>query len=94
MTPQALFAVQMKWAGLVMEAQTVMTLRLLAMAGWIPARPGENTRMVLEKGPAISRSAAAATDALLRGKTPDEVFIAAMAPVTRRVRSNRKRLMQ
>lgn len=92
MTPHALFDVQMKWTTLMLEAQTVMALRLMAMSGMIPARPGETTRMVAEKGPAMGRAFADATEAMMRGKNPDEIMIAAMAPIGRKVRSNRKRL--
>lgn len=92
MSPQSLFALQLKFGTLMMETQTVMTLRMLAMAGIIPARPGENARMVNEKGPAMIKAYAAATDAIMKGQRPEQIMNAAMTPVSQRVHSNRKRL--
>lgn len=92
MTPQAFFALQLKFGSLMLETQTVMALRLLAMGGVIPARPGENARMINEKAPAMTKSFMAASEAMMLGKRPEEVMNAAMAPVSRKVRSNRKRL--
>ncbi len=44
MTPFALFALQSQIAALAVETQIVMSLRLLGMAGALPARPGESNR--------------------------------------------------
>ncbi|APE44618.1 antifreeze protein [Sulfitobacter alexandrii] len=77
---------------LAFEAQTVMTLRLLAMNGLIPSRPGETGRMISEKLPAFGEAGIAAAAAALSGKLPDQVMSAALAPLSRKVRANRKRL--
>jgi hypothetical protein len=79
---------------LAFEAQTVMALRLMAMAGLIPQKAGENTRMVSEKLSAMNKANAAASKAIMAGKSPDQVISAAMAPLSRKVRANRKRLMK
>lgn len=92
MTPQAMFALQMNFTTLMLETQTVMALRLLAMGGVIPAQPGENARMVSEKGPAMAKSFMAASEAMMRGQAPAQIMNAGLAPVSRRVRSNRRRL--
>ncbi len=92
MSPYAFIDLQLKWTSLLIEAQTVIALRTLAMTGVIPARPGENLRMVAEKGPAMGRAVVNATEAMMRGHSPDEIMTAAMAPIGRKVRSNRKRL--
>lgn len=75
------------------EAQMVMALRLAAMGGFLPARPGEDSRMVLEKGPAFARSAMAAGAAIARGAAPEAVLEAAVKPLGRRTRANVNRLL-
>lgn len=87
-----LFSLQIRFASLMLEAQSVVALRMMGMAGMIPAHSGENCRMIEEKGPAMQRAFMAATRAAWAGKRPDQVFSAAMTPVSDRVRSNRKRL--
>ena len=94
MTPFALFALQSRFVSLAVETQIVMSLRLLAMAGAIPARPGENARMVSEKSPAFARAAQAGTRAAMLGKSPDQILQATLAPLSRKVSANRRRLMK
>ena len=94
MNPFALFAIQSQLASLAVETQIVMSLRILAMAGALPARPGENNRMVAEKGPAMAKAFHAGTQAAMSGKTPDQIMNASLAPLARKVRQNRKRLMK
>jgi hypothetical protein len=48
--------------------------------------------MMAEKGPAMTKAYMAATEAMMKGQRPDQVMQAAMKPVSRKVRSNRKRL--
>ncbi|QFT58780.1 hypothetical protein FIU94_08075 [Sulfitobacter sp. THAF37] len=79
---------------LALEAQTVMTLRLMAIGGLIPQKSGENDRMVAEKLPALTKSGIAAGKAMMKGQRPDQVMSAALTPLRRRVRANRKRLMK
>ncbi len=92
MTPQSILALQMKFTTLMLETQTVMALRLMAMSGMIPAEPGENARMVTEKAPAMAKSFMAASEAMMRGQAPVQIMNAGLAPVSRKVRSNRRRL--
>ncbi|MDF3414488.1 antifreeze protein [Sulfitobacter sp. M57] len=94
MFPSDLFSLQLKLTTLMAETQTVMALRLMGMSGAIPAKRGENQRMVDEKGPAMAKAFAAANKAMLEGRRPDQIMTAAIAPVSRRVTSNRKRLMK
>jgi hypothetical protein len=94
MNPYALFTLQTRFATLAFEAQTVMALRLMAMAGFLPARAGENDRMWSEKGPAMAKAMTAGATAALAGKRPDQIASAAMAPISRRVKANRRRLMK
>ena len=94
MNPFALLNLQAQMTSLVMDTHAVMTLRLMGMSGAIPARRGENNRMVAEKAPAMAKAYAAASKAAIEGNTPDKIISAAMAPLSRKVRANRKRLMK
>lgn len=87
-----LFNLQLRLVTLMVEAQSVMSLRLMGMSGMIPAHRGENARMFHEKGTAMTNAYAAATQAMIAGGRPDQVLSAAIAPVGARVRANRKRL--
>ncbi len=94
MNPFAIYALQSKFAALAIETQIVMSLRIMAMAGALPARPGENSRMISEKGPAMSKALYAGTQAAMAGKAPEQIINASLAPLTQKVRQNRKRLMK
>lgn len=72
------------------EAQTVMALRLLGLWGVLPARRGEDRRMVAEKAPAFARAALASAAALHQG--PVAAAEAALRPIGRRTRANARRL--
>ena len=94
MYPVNLVSLSTKAILLAFEAQTVMALRLMAISGLIPQKTGENNRMVAEKLPALSKANVAASKAIMAGKRPDQVISAALAPISRKVRANRKRLMK
>lgn len=78
--------------GLAVQAQTVMTLRTMAMAGLVAKLPGEDRRMVDEKGPAFARSALAAGLVAARGGSPEAVMHAAIKPLHRATGANLRRL--
>ena len=65
-------------AQMMVEAQTVMALRLLGFAGIWSTTPAGAVRMVLEKPSAFIRAAASATEALMSGKRPDHIVGAAI----------------
>ena len=90
--PIAYWALGVRTAQMLAEANTVMAFRLLGMAGGWPVSPSENTRMVLEKGPAFMRAYGEAATAAMKGHRPDEIAIAALRPISRKARSNAKRL--
>jgi hypothetical protein len=92
MNPFAMLNLQAQMTTLMMDTQTVMALRLMGMSGAIPAKKGENDRMISEKGPAIVDAYAAGAKAMMAGSTPDQVMSAAMAPLSKKVSANRKRL--
>lgn len=94
MNPFAMLNLQAQMTALALDTQAVMALRLMAMSGAIPARRGENDRMVNEKAPAMADAYAAATKAVMAGKSADMIISAAIAPLTKKVRANRKRLMK
>jgi hypothetical protein len=74
------------------EAQSVIAMRTMGMAGLWNVSPGENARMVAEKGHAMRDAGFAATRAILLGKGPAAVAEAALKPIRRKTRSNAKRL--
>lgn len=90
--PLDMMSVGVQTAQLVAEAQMVMTLRILGMAGFWSVPPTESFRMVLEKPDAFVRSAYAASNAMLEGKRPDQIAEAAIRPLRRKTRANSKRL--
>ncbi len=77
---------------LMAEAQTVIALRMMGMAGILPADAAENNRMMAEKGPAFAKAMAAGTVAAMRGLSPDKVALATMRPLRRKTKANVKRL--
>ncbi|WP_299651654.1 antifreeze protein [uncultured Jannaschia sp.] len=87
-----LLRLQMRTAQMMMEAQTVIGLRMLGMAGVMSAAPDENTRMVTEKQTAFAQSGLAAVGALMAGKTPAQAYGMALTPIGRATRANSRRL--
>lgn len=90
--PIAYWALSVRTAQMLADAQTVVAFRMLGMAGGWPVSPAENTRMVLEKGPTFIRAYGDAAVAAMKGKRPDEIAEAALRPIGRKTRSNAKRL--
>ena len=92
MTPAQMMAMNTKIAKLMIDTQAVMALRLMGMAGALPARSDENNRMVVEKGPAFAKAMTEVTAAAIAGKRPDQIMSAGIKPLQVKVSSNRKRL--
>ncbi|MBM1813884.1 antifreeze protein [Sulfitobacter pseudonitzschiae] len=82
----------MNMSMLMMETASVMTMRMMGMAGLWSVTKSENERMVSEKSSAFLDSAAAASVATMTGKRPDEVMNAALRPLRRKTRANARRL--
>lgn len=74
------------------EAQSVIAMRTMGMAGRWNVTKGENARMVAEKGDAMREAGMAAAGAMMRGASPIGVAMAAMKPVKRRTGANARRL--
>lgn len=91
-TPLDYWALGLRTAQVMAEAQLVVSFRLMGMAGQWPVSPSETTRMVQEKGPAFLKAAGAATAAAMRGKRPDQIAEAALIPIGVKTRSNARRL--
>ena len=89
-----LLRLQTRTARMLIEAQTVIGMRVLGMTGILPAAEGESLRMVTEKQTAFATAAIAATTALMSGKTPMQAYGLALTPIGRATRANSKRLTQ
>ena len=74
------------------EAQMVMGLRMTGLAGFWVMPKGESQRMVSEKPKAFATGLLAMQKAMLSGATMAAVTQAGLAPLSRRVHSNRRRL--
>jgi hypothetical protein len=74
------------------EAQTVIAFRMMGLAGFWTLGEGETTRMITEKQRAFAHSAAAWTNAAMRGHPPERIFAAAIQPLGRATSGNVRRL--
>jgi hypothetical protein len=74
------------------EVQSVIALRLMKIAAGGAESNAEVTRMVTEKIKALADAQAAGGVALAHGKSVKATSKRAMAPITRRVRANHRRL--
>jgi hypothetical protein len=77
---------------MMIEAQGVIQMRLMGMAGLWSVGPQENSRMVTEKLEAMIQATTDAGQATLRGGSPDEITAAAIAPMRNATRANSERL--
>ncbi|WP_246032843.1 antifreeze protein [Falsirhodobacter xinxiangensis] len=76
-------------AMMMVEAQQVIALRMMGMAGICRPAPTENTRMVTEKFAAAMAAQQAAWLAMMTGRSP---YAAALKPVRAKTRANAARL--
>jgi hypothetical protein len=83
-------AMQIGWV--MAEAQSVIAMRLMGMAGLWSVTPHENTRMVTEKMHAVTKGMTDANRAALSGHSPDRIVAAALKPIREKTRANSKRL--
>ena len=77
---------------LLAEAQMVIGMRMMGVAGLWSVTPTETARMMSEKMPAFSEANLAAFSAAISGRRPDEVAAAWLKPISRRTRANSRRL--
>ena len=79
--------------GLVLaEAQAVIGMWILGMAGIWSVTGTENRRMVSEKNEALTKTYVNASRAMMRGASMEEIADAAIRPIRQKTRANHKRL--
>jgi hypothetical protein len=76
------------------EAQTVMTLRLVRLASGDARGHDELNRMVVEKLAALAEAQMAAATAIMNGHKDHVVARKALTVFKKRVRENKRRLLQ
>ena len=91
-TPIQMMSLSIRYATMVTEAQMVIGMRMLGMAGMWHVTPSENARMVSEKLEAVQQAAISATRAAMQGKSPAVIAEHALKPIGRRTSANAKRL--
>jgi hypothetical protein len=91
-TPLQMMTLSIRTATMLAEAQMVIGMRMLGMAGMWRVTPSENARMVHEKMEAVQQSAISATRAAMQGKSPAVIADHALKPIRRRTSANAKRL--
>lgn len=74
------------------EAQTVVGLRMMGMAGLWTLADSETTRMFTEKQQAFAQAALGLTTAAMRGQPPEQILAAAVRPLGRKTSANARRL--
>ena len=83
-------ALQAGW--LVTEAQSVVAMRIMGIAGIWSVTPDERQRMLSEKAHAFTKSFTDAQRAVIAGQSSDRITAAALEPILQTARANRKRL--
>lgn len=91
-TPGQLVSLYLKAGLMLMEAQMVIGMRMMRMAGLWRVLPSETARMSSEKVSAMTEAAMASSRAIMAGKPPALIAEAGLKPIRRRTSSNVKRL--
>jgi hypothetical protein len=92
MNPAEILRLQITFGLMLAEAQMVIGMRLMGMAGMWRVAPSENARMVSEKLAAAQEASRAATRAAMQGKSAAIIADHALKPIRRRTSANAKRL--
>lgn len=90
--PNQMMRLGLQTSMMMAEAQMVIAMRLMGMAGGWKVGPEENTRMVAEKSTAMVASSMAAGRAMMSGASPQAVALAALRPIRAKTRANARRL--
>ena len=90
--PFAMLRPAVEASKMMIEAQTVIALRLAGMAGIWPMGPQENRRMVEEKVAAVTESVRAVAVAGMTGRSASAVAMAGIRPLRSRTKANASRL--
>ena len=91
-TPIHYWANAMQFSYLMAEAQAVITMRMMGMAGVWSVTSTEDSRMISEKVYAMTKATTDATKVAMTGGTVDEIAAAAIKPIRRKTRANARRL--
>lgn len=86
------FKIYMDMIKLGMEAQAVVNMRMMGMAGLWPVAPSETSRMVTEKQFAMLDAINVTTNAALTGGMPETVLKDIIRQTRKRTTANVKRL--
>jgi hypothetical protein len=92
LTPINLMRLSIQTGMMMTQANMVIAMRLMGMAGTWNVTPAENRRMVDEKAVAAVASGMAMARAAMAGKGPVAVAAAGLQPVARKTRANARRL--
>ncbi|MFQ1699582.1 antifreeze protein [Loktanella agnita] len=92
--PLAFWSNAVELGYLMAEAQAVIAMRVMGMAGVWSVTGGEDSRMISEKAQAVSQSTTNATRAAMAGRSPDQIAAAAIKPFRQKTRANVKRLQK
>jgi hypothetical protein len=92
LTPANLWSLSLRTGLMLGQANMVVAMRMMGMAGAWNVTPAENQRMVDEKTDAAIAAGQAMMRAVMAGKGPVAVAEAGLAPVARKTRANAKRL--
>jgi hypothetical protein len=90
--PFALWRLSVEVTQMTAEANTVIAMRMMGMAGLVPMHKDETARMISEKQDALAASGRAMSRAMMAGKGPTEVMAAGVRPMRTKTRANAKRL--
>jgi hypothetical protein len=91
-TPFSLMLTALETSRMLSEANAVMGMRFLGMAGLWNVGPSEYTAMIFEKQRAFSRSASAMGREIMAGSSVETIYKAGTAPVRRKTAQNYRRL--
>ena len=78
--------------GILSDAQSVITMRLMGLGGAWDIPDGEHNLMFQEKIPAFTEGLVAGTKSALAYATPEQVMQAMINPISDSARNNRTRL--
>jgi hypothetical protein len=92
--PAAAMRLAVQSSMMLIEAQMIIAMRLMGMAGGWKVGTRENERMTSEKPAAMVASSMAAGRAMMAGASPQGVALAALKPIRARTRANARRLAQ
>ncbi|EAR49868.1 hypothetical protein OG2516_14346 [Oceanicola granulosus HTCC2516] len=92
MNAEQMITLSTAWMRLWTDANAVILYRMAGFSGLARSAPDEFARMWTEKPPAFVEAALAASQATMAGQRPDQIALAALAPVERAAKANSRRL--